>query len=145
DDVADFHRQQFTPGNMVTAVVGPIDIPAVKAALEKVFGGRPARGGAGGSPRKGPVVSGGDQAVHRDTEAGWLVLGFPAPAMAGEDLAAADLLRTVVGGGSTSLLMEELRERLGITYTTGAVFPHRRDAGYFAVYAVVPPSQEAID
>lgn len=148
EDVRRFYRDHYAPNHLVTAVVGPIDLEATKALLAETFGGREpgpqhdlAELLAGREP--GQRV---DRALDGAREAGWLVVGFPAPGgIDAADAAAMEMLHTVVGSGFSSLLHEELRERMGITYTTGAVYSLRRGPSFFVTYAVTPPERDAIE
>lgn len=148
EDARSFHRTHFAPNHLVTAVVGPIDLEATKALLVETFAGREPGPQHDLDDLLASREPGGrvDRALDGAREAGWLVVGFPAPGgIDAADAAAMEMLHTVVGHGFSSLLHEELRERMGITYTTGAVYSQRRGPSFFVTYAVTPPERQAVE
>jgi predicted Zn-dependent peptidase len=70
-----------------------------------------------------------------------LILASPFPSARDEDRYIASLLSSVIGGGTSSRLWQQVREERGLAYSVGAVGSHYTDAGVFQIYAGTSPEQ----
>jgi predicted Zn-dependent peptidase len=111
----------------------------VVAGLARRFGGRPGSAPARVVPALAPprplVVS------NRATEQAHLVVGMRAPARGDDDRYALTVLNQALGGGMSSRLFQEIREKRGLVYS---VFSYRAaylESGALAVYAGTAPSR----
>jgi predicted Zn-dependent peptidase len=73
--------------------------------------------------------------MERDLEQLHLVLGFPGLTLADPDYYAAAVLSTAFGGGMSSRLFQEVREKRGLVYTIHSFGHSYRDSGLFGIYA----------
>ena len=64
-----------------------------------------------------------------------LVLGFPGLTLGDPDYYAASVLSTAFGGGMSSRLFQEVREKRGLAYTIHSFAHSYRDGGLFGIYA----------
>jgi predicted Zn-dependent peptidase len=64
-----------------------------------------------------------------------IVLGFPAVSYADPDYYPALLLSTLLGGGMSSRLFQEIRERRGLVYSIYSFSAPYMDTGLFGIYA----------
>src|SRR5437879_1389400 len=78
---------------------------------------------------------GGEHRQGRDLEQLHLVLGFPGLALGDPDYYAASVLSTAFGGGMSSRLFQEVREKRGLVYTIHSFAHSFRDGGIFGIYA----------
>ena len=79
--------------------------------------------------------AGGDRREERDLEQLHLVLGFPGLTLGDPDFYAASVLSTAFGGGMSSRLFQEIREKRGLVYTIHCFAHSYRDGGLFGIYA----------
>src|SRR5204862_7839218 len=79
--------------------------------------------------------TGGEFREDRDLEQLHLVLGFPGLALGDPDYYAAAVLSTAFGGGMSSRLFQEVREKRGLVYTIHSFAHSYRDGGLFGIYA----------
>ena len=146
DQVADYWQERYTPKNMVVAAAGNVDhdelVNRVEALLaDKSDGRKTLRSGSA------PSLGRGIEVHKRPTEQAHIILGtegLPRNHDARHELA---LLDTIIGGGMSSRLFQEIREKRGLAY---AVYSYRAmfaDSGSFAVYAGTTPNnaQTVID
>ena len=73
--------------------------------------------------------------MERDLEQLHLVLGFPGLTLGDPDYYAAAVLSTAFGGGMSSRLFQEVREKRGLVYTIHSFAHSYRDGGLFGIYA----------
>jgi len=78
---------------------------------------------------------GGEHRQGRDLEQLHLVLGFPGLPLGDPDYYAASVLSTAFGGGMSSRLFQEVREKRGLVYTIHSFAHGFRDGGLFGIYA----------
>jgi predicted Zn-dependent peptidase len=79
--------------------------------------------------------TGGETRDVRDLEQAHIVLGFPGRALGDEDAIALQVFSNVLGGGMSSRLFQEVREKRGLVYTIQAFHWAFSDTGLFGVYA----------
>src|SRR3984893_18278171 len=79
--------------------------------------------------------TGGDRREDRDLEQLHLVLGFPGLTLGDPDYYAASVLATAFGGGMSSRLFQEIREKRGLVYAIHSFVHGYRDGGLFGIYA----------
>jgi predicted Zn-dependent peptidase len=81
------------------------------------------------------VYGGGDMREAKELEQVHLVLGFPGVSYTDPDYYAASTLSTLLGGGMSSRLFQEIREKRGLVYAIYAFAAAYHDGGLFGVYA----------
>ncbi|MFZ5813768.1 MAG: M16 family metallopeptidase [Bacillota bacterium] len=135
-----FMHRHYVPGNMVVAVAGHVEHEAVVAMVDRAFGqmaGRP-------EGMVWPAVPGRVERPvalvrPKEIEQTHLVLGTRALPQEDDRIYALHLLNTVLGGGASSRLFQEIREQRGLAYSVYSYHSSFRTTGNFAVYAGVSP------
>jgi predicted Zn-dependent peptidase len=79
--------------------------------------------------------------VHRPIEQANVILGVPGLAAADERRATLTVLNSILGGGMSSRLFQEIREKRGLAYSVYSFSPSYSDAGLFGIYAGCSPSK----
>jgi predicted Zn-dependent peptidase len=142
EDIRTFHDTHYRPGATVLAAAGMVDHDGLLAAVEEglgVWGGAP-----GGNPplRTPPASDPVRLAVQRrKTEQAHLAIGMPGVDRHDPDRHAANVLIQVLGGGASSRLFQEVRERRGLAYSVYAYRSGFDDAGVVGVYAGTAPNR----
>jgi predicted Zn-dependent peptidase len=85
-----------------------------------------------GAPEKPARAAG---LISRRTEQTHLLLGTPAMGRLDDRRYAASVLDTAIGGGMSSRLFQEIREKRGLVYSVGSALTHYAGTGTFSVYA----------
>jgi predicted Zn-dependent peptidase len=73
--------------------------------------------------------------IEKDTQQSHLILGFQSPHSMDEDRFALAIYNTVLGGGMSSRLYQEIREKRGLAYSTYSYQHGYSDSGFFGLYA----------
>jgi predicted Zn-dependent peptidase len=137
DEVADYWRDRYAPSNLVVAAAGNIDhadlVDRVGRIFAESYGRRTLRSGERPTPSTGVTVH------RRPTEQAHIIIGTPGLHRAHEDRHALALLDTVLGGGMSSRLFQEIREKRGLAYSVYSYRSMFADAGTFAVYVGTTP------
>ncbi|MGH2729766.1 MAG: M16 family metallopeptidase [Actinomycetota bacterium] len=145
DQVVEYWNNGYSPRNLVVAAAGHVDHDALVAKVEELF----SRTDGHKTTRTGPPpVSNSGVSVHkRPTEQAHIVVGTVGLARNHPDRHALAVLDTVLGGGMSSRLFQEVREKRGLAYSVYSYRSLFSDTGTFAVYAGTTPqnSQTVID
>jgi len=132
DTVIRYLRTHYGARRMVLAASGHLDHDRIAELADHLLGGLPADRPATTEPA---CYAGGDRREQRDLEQLHLVLGFPGVVLGDPDYYAACVLSTAFGGGMSSRLFQEIREKRGLVYTIHSFVHGYRDGGLFGVYA----------
>jgi predicted Zn-dependent peptidase len=81
------------------------------------------------------IYGGGEFREERDLDQVHIVLGFPAVSFSDPDYYPAMLLSTLLGGGMSSRLFQEIREKRGLVYSIYSFAAPYLDGGLFGIYA----------
>jgi len=138
--VAGYMRDHYGSGTMILAAAGNLDHDALVADAERHFHGLdPAAVGAEEPAR----YQGGDYREERDLEQVHVVLGFDGVAYEDPDFYAMSVLSGLLGGGMSSRLFQEVRERRGLAYSVYSFTQSLTDGGLFSIYAGTGPDESA--
>jgi len=138
-----FHSRWYVPANAVIVAAGDFETPRMRAAIERVFGGWPARP----VPKRATRVDEGGQAQLRQSYCvlpvfeAKVALGLPIPGLTHADVPALDLLAAVLGQGASSRLENSVRREAALASDIRAAAFTPADAGVFGVFAMTAPHQ----
>lgn len=124
--------------NMVISAAGAVDHKVLAAEAERRFAGLDTSPTA---PPAGASYSGGVRRSKKSFEQTHLVLTFEAPHYRHADYFAAQMLAGALGGGMSSRLFQEVRERRGLCYSVYAFSSGLIDSGMFTVHAASGPER----
>jgi predicted Zn-dependent peptidase len=132
--VLDFYGQRFVPGNLIICAAGNIKHPHFVELVVKHFGQMKAqKNGFHSAPPK--IVP---RIVLRNKKAleqVQICIGVPSHPIAHEKRHASYILNTLLGGGMSSRLFQNIRERQGLAYAIYSDLNPYRDTGCLSVYA----------
>jgi predicted Zn-dependent peptidase len=147
--VRGFYRRHYVPGRMVISVAGNVHHDKLLAMLaDRMDVGRPlgARGRSAKELRanhRAPKPSGADVVKHKPVEQAHVVLGTNGLPRTNPDRFAFLIVNTVLGGGMSSRLFQEIREKRGLAYTAYSYHSQYTEAGVFSAYAGTTPGKAA--
>ena len=128
----DYLGAEYGAGRMILAAAGRLDHDAIVELAQRAFGNL--RGND--ATRLEPALyKGGDMREERDLEQLHIVLGFKGIALDDPDFYPSSALSTLLGGGMSSRLFQEVREKRGLAYSIYAFGASYSDAGIFGGYA----------
>ena len=145
ETLAAWHRERYGPGTVMVAAAGNLDHDDLAARLGDAFA---SFGGTAVAPEpEQPVFHGAVTITHDDTEQAYVMVGMPGLSMRDERRYALSVLDTILGGGMSSRLFQEVREDRGLAYEVSSFQQSYRSAGLFGVSAGTSPdrAQECID
>jgi predicted Zn-dependent peptidase len=139
DDVAEFFATNYVPANIVVAGAGAVDHDDLVAAAGSLSD---ARGGGANPTRSAPVRQQSSVVVdEQDTEQVHVCIGMPTVALGHDDRYPLAVIDQLLGGGLSSRLFQEVREKRGLAYSIYTYRSLFSDAGVFVVAAGTAPSK----
>ena len=135
DDILQFYRTYYTPGNTILAVAGEFNSTELKKKLEELFGSWPAKSAETPKLSAAAVVKGKKLLLidKPDSTQTYFEIGNVGTAVGDPDRFTLRVVNTIFGGRFTSRLNEALRVESGLTYGANSAFLSRKTPGSFII------------
>jgi predicted Zn-dependent peptidase len=133
EDFLRFIQQRYRPDRLIIAAAGGVEHDWLVEQIDRAFGRL--GGVTDPEPLTAPQIQPGIAIFQKALEQVHMHLGVPGIAQADDRRYAAFVLNTALGGGMSSRLFQEVRERRGKAYSISSFLSSFRNAGYLAVYA----------
>ncbi len=139
-DVRKFFQSNYNATNMVISVAGNIRHRDVHRLAERYF--CRLEPGIAAEPGKPPEIHAGRLIRHKaHLEQTHICLGTVSPPVASEERYCSHLLCNILGGGMSSRLFQNIREKRGLVYSIYSMLNLYADAGALVVYAASAPAK----
>ena len=140
------YRDAYVPSELIVTAAGSLDHDAVVEQVRSIFAERLAA--AGDARPSGPRGVGGPVRTYdgtvvqsRETEQAHIILGSEGITRTDSRWHALRLLSAALGGGMSSRLFQEVREKRGLAYAVHAYHIAYADTGAFQLYAGCLPEK----
>ena len=136
-DIIEFIENHYVPENIVIAVAGKVDHEKIVPALDKLFGNSRKCLQVKNSfpPENQPQI----QNLYKDINQVQICLGSPGLSQDDPQIYPLYVLNSVLGGGLSSRLVQEVREERGLAYSVYSYHSSYSDSGLFTFYAGTRP------
>ncbi|NNK79410.1 MAG: insulinase family protein [Litoreibacter sp.] len=131
-DLAGFVAEHYGPGQLILSAAGAVDHDAIVRMAEDLFG----------DMKPLPLVqaevaqfTNGERRVEKRLEQAHFTMALEAPGYRHDDFYAAQVFATAFGGGMSSRLFQEIRERRGLCYSIFAQIGSYADTGMLTIYS----------
>ena len=138
-NLIDFIAQHYHPERMILSAAGGIDHDEIIRLAEASFGTLPMRA-APENFGKAKFV-GGEFRKEKSLEQAHVALAFESPSYRDDDIYTAQIYSVALGGGMSSRLFQEIREKRGLCYTIFAQAGAFSDTGMITIYAGTSEAQ----
>lgn len=139
DDIKGYFSQYYVPNNVVVAAAGHLEHDNIVNLVNEHFTSR----GNNQWSRKLflPEVEPKVMVFNKPTEQAHICMGAQGLHAKHEDRFALSILDNILGGGMSSRLFQEIREKKGLTYSIYSYNSLYSETGFFAIYAGTRPSK----
>src|SRR6202044_3584481 len=146
EQIYEHYRARYTPEHLVVAAAGNLDHDRVVELVRAAFGPALDRAAEPAPPRlnvgqNGHTAGTGIQLASSTIEQANLVLGCEALARTDDRRFALSVLNAAFGGGMSSRLFQEVREKRGLAYSVYSFSAQHADSGLWGVYVGCLPSK----
>jgi len=143
-----FHGEHYRPHNLVIAAAGNIEHDRIVDLAKELFGlsseknQRPKTEDPRPVPSAPIVIK-----QHPNLEQAHIIIATPFISGPDQRRYAADILASIIGGGSSSRLWQKIREERGLAYSVGASSVMYQDVGIFSIFGGTAPEhvEEVVD
>lgn len=132
-DLYDYMEQRYQPWNLLVAVAGNVDHQKVVSRVSSYFGNAEIKGAEQANSELPPYAVT-NQTLTKDIEQTHLILGRRGLDYDHDDKYRLLLANTVLGGGMSSRLHQNVREKYGYCYSINTFNQSYQDTGIFGVY-----------
>ena len=136
ESLTGYVERLYTPNNMVISVAGNAKHDDVVDQVQKLFTHLPPSREATYAPAQ---YTGGECRAQKDGEQAHVIVGFQGISHYDDDNFAAKVLSQIMGGGMSSRLFQEIREKRGLVYSIYSYNMTFNDDGHFGIYAGTDP------
>ncbi|UWR40599.1 insulinase family protein [Phaeobacter inhibens] len=132
EDLERFVGEHYGPGQMILAASGAVDHDTIVKLAEELFGSM--------APKTlvmpaGATFTGGEARQEKALEQAHIALAFEGPGYRDDAIYTAQIYSSALGGGMSSRLFQEVREKRGLCYTIFAQTGAYADTGTLTLYA----------
>ncbi|GAB5445243.1 M16 family metallopeptidase [Gymnodinialimonas sp.] len=127
-----FVAENYGPGQLILSAAGAVDHDEIVRLAEKAFGHLTPAPQAIAQPGR---FGGGEHRVVKGLEQAHFTLALEAPGYRSDDIYTAQIYATALGGGMSSRLFQEIREKRGLCYTIYSQVGSYDDTGLLTIYA----------
>ncbi len=138
DSLRSYLSTHYRGPDMVVAAAGAVDHEQVVAEVEKRFASFEATPGP--KPQPAMFGKGGAKVVHRELEQAHLTLALEGVPQTDSSLFSLQVFTNVLGGGMSSRLFQEVREKRGLCYSIYTFHAPYTDTGFFGLYTGTDPA-----
>lgn len=142
EDLHRYHDANYRTGNVTVVACGNVDHAQIVALAEQWLAGLPQ-----GPRRKRPLFGVDDskrlRALKRSGEQAHIVMGCPSVSVDDPERYARQIVDSALGGGMSSRLFDEIREKRGLVYSVYTMSQLYGGVGQFEVYAGTRPENIA--
>jgi len=141
EDFVAYMKSLYSPDNMTIVFAGGIETKAMEKLAKKYLGSLTKFKTAKALPVKEDQSKPQATVKHKKTEQAHLALGVRTVANNHKDKYALNVLASILGGGMSSRLFSEVREKRGLAYYVRTSSDHYTDAGSLVVTAGIDPTR----
>jgi predicted Zn-dependent peptidase len=147
EQIAEHYAARYTPDNLVVAAAGRLDHEKVVELTSRSFASVLSQSAGPLPPRlpgpAGPEVGSGTgvRLLSRQIEQANLVIGCAGLPRTDERRFALGVLNAALGGGMSSRLFQEIREKRGLAYSVYSFNSQHADVGVWGIYAGCLPAK----
>ncbi|MBS56484.1 MAG: peptidase M16 [Rickettsiales bacterium] len=138
DEVKNFMASHYNPNKMVISAAGKVDhekfVDAIQASCTNLPNGKTKN-------REKAIYSAGEYREQKKLEQIHLLIGFEGIDYHNEDYYSLLIFSSLLGGGMSSRLFQEIREKRGLVYGISSFCSSYSDTGIFGIYSGTGDSQ----
>ena len=135
DEILDFYNKWYYPSNMVTVIVGDVNIEEILAKINKNFNREPVKAQKINYPKEKQLTSQAKKIAYLPAQSGYMLIGFRGVNLSDKDSYALDVLATILGDGRSSVFYQNIKDKKQLAFSISASNAGFRDDGIFYISA----------
>ena len=143
EQLADYLHAHYCPPHLLITAAGAIEHDALVDTLNRISWPQPSTPSHPTRRQQPPVMHAGIQLLPRQIEQAQMILSYPGIHASDAARPIAWLANQMLGGGVSSLLFREVREKRGLAYHIGSYLNALRDTGLWSITCGAEPERMA--
>lgn len=139
--VKEYFDAYYVPNRMVLSIAGRVDRLKVVERVKTAFGDMTPGEGKWLDVPWEPKPSEKRVNLSASAEIAWLFIGWPAPSVASKDYVPMTVVNAILGEGLSSRLFNEIREKQGLAYEVGSMYPVLRGPSHLLAFVITRPNE----
>ncbi|MGI5842958.1 MAG: M16 family metallopeptidase [Candidatus Xenobium sp.] len=135
-----YFQRYYVPNRMVLSVAGKVDGTALAELVRREFASLEPVRETSVNIQWEPKASEKEVFLAAGSRLAWVFLGYPAPSLTSRDYAAMRVIHCLLGEGISSRLWIELREKRGLAYELGSIYPDLEGPSHILAYIITRPN-----
>lgn len=136
-----FFNRYFVPNRLAISLAGDINEDEALQAIREKFESIKPVGSQILEIQWEPKAQEKEIFLSTGSQMAWIFLGFPAPSIKSPDYPAMKVLYSLLGEGISCRLWSELREKRGLAYELGCIYPVLQGPAHLLIYVITPPER----
>lgn len=137
--LVEHYRRHYRGDRMVIAVSGQVAASEVLAEVSRLFAELPSGRGVPDPAPSPPAPEQSRKLLDHPAAQAQIMFAYLAPPLSHADYPAVKVLSALLGGGMAGRLFVELRDKQGLAYVVGAIYPSRREPSHFVIHMGTAP------
>ncbi|MBQ7524844.1 MAG: insulinase family protein [Abditibacteriota bacterium] len=142
-DLRNYYNKYDVPGNMILSVAGDVSREQVLERAKIAFAGiAPKQVPATRAPAEETLERSESFMDQRDVKTGYFLMGWLAPEVSSPDYPAMSVAVNALGGGKGSAMFRNIRQKKGMGYDIGTLYPARKYQSHAVAYIITDPFKQ---
>ena len=139
EEILDYFNTYYSPSNMITIISGDVDSEKAIKDIKKEFSQKYQKTPKHTYKAEKPLSSYLKKEAYKQTQTGYMLVGFRGVKILDKDSYALDVLAAVLGEGKSSVLYQNLKEKRQLAFSISASNSTAKDDGIFYISANFAP------
>lgn len=139
EEILDYYNSHYGPQNMVTIIIGDVDVEHALSAVKENFKVQPRKIVKNINKPELPLKSKIEKTIYEPAQSGYMLIGYHSTNALNKDVYALDVLSTILGDGHSSILYQKIKEQKQLAYSISATNSTFKEDGIFAISANFTP------
>ncbi len=146
EEILDYFDKYYSPSNMVTIIVGDVDTQTALKKVKSAFSAEYKKVPKTAYPKEKNLTAQVRKTDYTQTQSGYMLIGFRGVKISDSDSYALDVLSTILGGGRSSVLYQDIKDKKQLAFSIGASNGTYKDDGLFYISAnFIPENAEKLE
>ncbi len=139
EEILEYFDKYYAPSNMITIITGDVDTQTALEKIKSEFNAEYKKVPKHNYPKEKPLTTQIRKTDYAQTQSGYMLIGFRGVKITDKDSYALDVLSAILGGGKSSVLYQNIKDRKQLAFSVSASNATFKEDGLFYISANFTP------